>query len=100
MNGHIMETDERLDLLEKKVDLIMNKLGVALEQTTTPGFISTTDSSNTRLEIQKIKNEVKFLKIKFRNTPSRSPARDEIIKTIENLNEKQSNLEAELDESK
>ena len=95
-----MNTNDRLDLLEKKVDLIMNKLGVVLEQPTAPKVISTTDNSSIELEIQKIKNEVKFLKIKFRKTPPRSPARDEIIKTIENLNEKQSNLEAELDESK
>ena len=93
-----MDTKQRLDTLEKKVDLIMNKLGIVLDTTPELEVVSKDDSS-TRLELQKTKNEIKVLKIKFRKTPAQSPVRVETLAMIEELNVKQSKLEAELDES-
>lgn len=93
-----MNTNDRLNLLEEKVDLIMNKLGLVLEQM--PKLKVIDNHADVRLELQKIKNEIKVLKIKFRKMPMQSPVRGETLKSIENLIEKQSNLEAKLDGSK
>jgi len=100
MNKNTTDTNKRLDLLEEKVDLIMNKLGIVLEQEPKLEVIDNTNSSTTRLELQKTKNEIKVLKIKFRKIPAQSPVRNDTLKQIEELSKKQSNLEAELDESK
>jgi len=93
-----MDTKKQLEILEKKVNLIMDRLGLVLEEPKPK--LEVIDNSSTRLELQKAKNEIRVLKIKFRKTPPRSPVRDEILKSIEQLLDKQSNLEAELDEHK
>ena len=93
-----MNTNDRLNLLEEKVDLIMNKLGLVLEKM--PKLKVIDNHADVRLELQKIKNEIKVLKIKFRKIPAQSPVRNDTLKQIEELSKKQSNLEAELDESK
>ena len=93
-----MDTKKRLDILEKKVDVIMDRLGIVFDTKPELEVISKDDSS-TRLELQKTMNEIKVLKIKFRKTPVQSPVRSETLKSIEELIEKQSKLEAELSES-
>ena len=72
-----MDTNKRLDLLEKKIDLIMDTLTV-------------------RLEFQKFKNEIKVLKIRFRKLPMQSPLRQEMLDNIEKLMQHQADLETEL----
>ena len=47
-----MINDKRLNLLEKKVDLIMEKLNLTLEQKPATVSIPVIDDSNIRLEIQ------------------------------------------------
>ena len=76
----------------------MNKLGLVLEKM--PKLKVIDNHADVRLELQKIKNEIKVLKIKFRKVPMQSPVRGETLKSIEDLIEKQSNLEAKLDGSK
>ena len=98
MNGHIMNTKERLDLLEIKMDLIMDKLGITMNSEKTVEQVI--DNSSIELELQKTKNQIRASKIKFRSVPPRSPVREEILKEIEMLIEKQSKLEAELSASK
>ena len=94
-----MDTKKRLEILEQKVDLIMNRLGI--QYTAEPELtVISKDDSSTRLELQKTKNEIKVLKIKFRRTSPQNPMRSETLKSIEALIEKQSKLEAELDGSK
>jgi len=93
-----MDTKKRLDILEEKVDIIMARLGIQYNVKPELEVISKDDSS-TRLELQKTKNEIKVLKIKFRKTPVQSPVRGETLKSLEELIEKQSKLEAELSES-
>jgi len=92
-----MTTNKRLEILENKVDMIMDKLGIVLEKD--QPRLEVIDNSVTRLELQKTKNEIKVLKIKFRKAPLQSPVRQESLQKIEELNVKQSMLEAELNES-
>jgi len=94
-----MDTKKRLEILEEKMDLIMENLGIQYPKKPELEIISKDDSS-TRLELQKTKNEIRVLKIKFRKTPPRSPLRNTTLKALEELAQKQSNLEAELNESK
>ena len=94
-----MDTKKRLELLEKKVDLILNRLGIVYNEVPILEVIDNKDNSDTRLELQKTKNEIKVLKIRFRKIPVRSPNRNQTLKAIEELLEKQSKLEAELNES-
>ena len=98
MNGHIMNTKERLDLLEIKMDLIMDKLGITMNSEKTVEQVI--DKYSIELELQKTKNQRRAPKIKFRSVPPRRPVREEILKEIEMLIEKQSKLEAELSASK
>jgi len=94
-----MDTKKRLELLEKKVDLILNRLGIVYNEVPILEVIDNKDNSDTRLELQKTKNEIKVLKIRFRKIPVRSPNRNQTLQAIEELLEKQSKLEAELNES-
>jgi len=91
-----MINDKRLNLLEKKVDLIMEKLNLTLEQKPATVSIPVNDDSSIRLEIQKLKNEIRTLKIKFRKLPMKSPVRQETLDNIEKLLQHQTDLEAEL----
>ena len=91
-----MINDKRLNLLEKKVDLIMEKLNLPLDEKPATLSIPVNDDSNIRLEIQKLKNEIKTLKIKFRKLPMKSPVRQETLDNIEKLLQHQTDLEAEL----
>lgn len=93
-----MDTKKRLEILEEKMDLIMNRLGI--QYTAEPELtVISKDDSSTRLELQKTKNEIKVLKIKFRRIPPQNPMRGETLKQLEQLIQKQSKLEAELNES-
>ena len=91
-----MINDKRLNLLEKKVDLIMEKLNLTLDEKPATLSIPVNDDSNIRLEIQKLKNEIRTLKIKFRKLPMKSPVRQETLDNIEKLLQHQTDLEAEL----
>ena len=79
-----MNTNERLDLLEKKIDLIMNRLGLSIEepkQEVQPKI----DDSKIRLELQKVLNEIRVCKIRFRKASFGSPIRQQSINRIEEL---------------
>ena len=90
-----MNTNERLDLLEKKIDLIMSRLGLSIEEPKQE-VEPKADTSNLELELQKVLNEIRVLKIKFRKTPVRSPVRQDTLEALEKLNVKKTHLEADL----
>ena len=90
-----MNTNDRLDLLEKKIDLIMDRLGLSIEESQQE-VQPQVDMSHLELELQKTLNEIRVLKIKFRKTPVRSPVRQETLEELEKLNEKKKHLEADL----
>jgi len=90
-----MNTNDRLDLLEKKIDLIMNRLGLSInepKQEVQPKA----DTSHLELELQKVLNEIRVLKIKFRKIPAGSPLRQQTLSSLEELNVKKTHLEADL----
>ena len=92
-----MDTKQRIDLLEKKIDLIMETLNLSLaKKSEATVSVPVVDDSNTRLEIQKLKNEIRVLKIRFRKLPMNSPVRQETLDNIEKLLKHQSDLEADL----
>lgn len=89
-----MNINQRLDMLEEKVDAIMQHLGLHVEQPV-PEAEPVQDQS-LAVEIQKIENQIKVLKIKFRSTPARSPLRDDILRQIEDLKKQQDDLKGQL----
>ena len=90
-----MIENDKIKVLEQKIDLIMNHLGLSLPEPVVQAETKT-DTSKLELELQKILNEIKVKKIKFRTTPPRSPVRQELLESIETLNGKKVILEAEL----
>jgi hypothetical protein len=77
--------------------LIMDTLNITLEsKPVATASIPVIDDSNVRLEIQKLKNEIKVLKIRFRKLPMQSPLRQEMLDNIEKLMQHQADLETEL----
>lgn len=90
-----MIENDKIKVLEQKIDLIMNHLGLSLSEPVVQ-VETKTDTSKLELELQKILNEIKVKKIKFRTTPPRSPVRQELLESIETLNGKKVILEAEL----
>ncbi len=75
----------------------MDTLNITLESKPVPtASIPVIDDSNVRLEIQKLKNEIKVLKIRFRKLPMQSPLRQEMLDNIEKLMQHQADLETEL----
>lgn len=91
-----MDTKKRLDILEEKVDLIMAKLG--LNPQPVEESIEKIDDSVLRLELQKILNEIKVCKIRFRKSPMRSPIRQQSIDRIEELQNLEKQYREQLDE--
>ena len=90
-----MNTNDRLDLLEKKIDLIMNRLGLSIDKPTQE-VQPKADTSHLELELQKVLNEIRVLKIKFRKIPAGSPLRQQTLSSLEELNVKKTHLEADL----
>lgn len=90
-----MIENDKIKVLEQKIDLIMSHLGLSLPEPVVQAETKT-DTSKLELELQKILNEIKVKKIKFRTTPPRSPVRQELLESIETLNGKKVILEAEL----
>ena len=90
-----MNTNDRLDLLEKKIDLIMNRLGLSIDEPKQE-VQPKADTSHLELELQKTLNEIKVLKIKFRTLSPKSPVRQETLYRLEELNQKKTHLEADL----
>jgi hypothetical protein len=90
-----MNTNERLDLLEKKIDLIMSRLGLSIEEPKQE-VEPKADTSHLELELQKVLNEIRVLKIKFRKIPAGSPLRQQTLSSLEELNQKKTHLEADL----
>jgi hypothetical protein len=91
-----MNTNDRLDLLEKKIDLVMNRLGLSIDKTTQEVVQPKADTSHLELELQKVLNEIRVLKIKFRKIPANSPARQGTLEALEKLNVTKTHLEADL----
>jgi hypothetical protein len=90
-----MNTNDRLDLLEKKIDLIMNRLGLSIDEPKQE-VQPKADTSHLELELQKVLNEIRVLKIKFRKIPAGSPLRQQTLSSLEELNQKKTHLEADL----
>ena len=90
-----MNTNDRLDLLEKKIDLIMNRLGLSIDEPVQE-VQPKADTSHLELELQKVLNEIRVLKIKFRKIPAGSPLRQQTLSSLEELNVKKTHLEADL----
>jgi len=90
-----MNTNDRLDLLEKKIDLIMNRLGLSIDEPKQE-VQPKADTSHLELELQKVLNEIRVLKIKFRKIPAGSPLRQQTLSSLEELNVKKTHLEADL----
>jgi len=90
-----MNTNDRLDLLEKKIDLIMSRLGLSIDEPKQE-VQPKADTSHLELELQKVLNEIRVLKIKFRKIPAGSPLRQQTLSSLEELNQKKTHLEADL----
>lgn len=90
-----MNTNDRLNLLEKKIDLIMNRLGLNIDEPKQE-VQPKADTSHLELELQKVLNEIRVLKIKFRKIPAGSPLRQQTLSSLEELNQKKTHLEADL----
>ena len=90
-----MNTNDRLNLLEKKIDLIMNRLGLSIDEPKQE-VQPKADTSHLELELQKVLNEIRVLKIKFRKIPAGSPLRQQTLSSLEELNQKKTHLEADL----
>ena len=90
-----MTLKEQLELLEQKVELIMKHLDLSIndpKQEVQPKA----DTSHLELELQKVLNEIRVLKIKFRKIPAGSPLRQQTLSSLEELNQKKTHLEADL----
>jgi hypothetical protein len=75
----------------------MDRLNITLEsEPVATASIPVIDDSKVRLEIQKRKNEIRVLKIRFRKLPLQGPARQEMLDNIEKLMQDQADLETEL----
>ena len=91
-----MNTKDRLDLIEKKMDQIMTHLGLHVKESKQE-VQPKVDTTSLELELQKIINEIKVLKIRFRKIPMASPERQVILDALEELNQKKTTLQADLD---
>jgi hypothetical protein len=86
---------EKLNILEKKIELVMDHLGLDLPAQEQQEPLKP-DTSMLELELQKTLNQIKVLKIKFRNLPAKSPARQATLDQLEELNQTKTHLEADL----
>jgi len=91
-----MTQKDRLDKLEKKVDLIMDKLGLEMESPKPVLQVLPGNEKEVQLELQKVLNEIKVLKIKFRKVLPSSPMKQHTLDQIDALNLKKDKLQAEL----
>ena len=90
-----MTIKQQIELLEQKVDLIMQHLGLSIDQPV-ESVEEKVDTSHLELELQKTLNEIKVLKIRFRTLSPKSPARQETLDKLNELTATKEHLEADL----